>query len=273
MNETPVLAAVAAIAAAACAADRKPLKVLGIGNSYTVCLMRELPHIAADMDAPLDLMVANIGGCTMEKHVRLMDADPGSRKWYCTCSYTGGDAPKIRNGSHAALRDALLADDWDVVTIQQASHESWRPESYRPWGDNLVGRIRALCPKAEILVQETWSDHPGCNRLVKWNMSSEEMYARLHAAYADFARPYGLRVIPTGTAVEKARGFGMMQKKVNDPHLNRTGEFLQGLVWTEKLFGKDVTKGSYVPDGMDPALARSLRAVAHEAVSGERRVE
>ena len=248
----------------------KPLKVLAIGNSYTASLMKQMPAIAADMGVKLDIAVAVIGGCSLEKHVRLMDnpgLDAHSRPWACSYSYADGGRPNLPNKCWNCLRDAIAADCWDVVTIQQASHFSWKPETYRPWGDNLIGRIRVLAPDAEIAVQETWSDHPGCPRLEKWGITSSEMYERLHAAYADFAKPYGLRIIPSGTAVEKAREFGMVQKKVSDPHLNPAGEFLQGLVWAETLFGVDVTKGSYVPDGMDAALAKKLRDVAHETVS------
>ena len=248
---------------------KRPLKVLAIGNSYAECLLRKMPQIAADLDLTLDLLVANIGGCSLEKHVRLMDdpkLDPHGRPcpWSCRYSYADGGRPNLSNPVWNHLRDAILADDWDVVTIQQASHDSWRSATYRPWGDNLVGRIRALRPDAEIVVQETWSDHPGSGRLAKWKLTSAEMYAHLHEAYADFVKPYGFRIIPTGAAVEKARTFGMMQKKVHDPHLNSTGEFLQGLVWTEKLFGVDVTRGTYVPEGMDVEFAKNLRAVAHE---------
>jgi len=251
---------------------KRAFKVFAIGNSYAASLLRQMPQVAADMGVELDLLVANIGGCSMEKHVRLMEdpkLDPHDRPWSCNYSYADGTRPNLPQEPWNFLRDAILADDWDIITVQQASPDSWRPETYHPWGDNLVGRVRALCPEAEIVVQETWSDHPGGGRLKKWGLTTEEMYARLHAACADFARPYGYRIIPTGAAVEKARAFGMMQKSVSDPHLNPSGQFLQALVWTEKLYGLDVTKGSYVPEGMDAAFAKKLREVAHAAVTAQ----
>lgn len=259
--------------AAVCWAEPAPktLKVLAIGNSYSVSVTRQMPQVAADLGLKLDLMSANIGGCSLEKHVRLMDnpkLDPHERPWYCNHSYADGGRPNLPNGDWNYLCDAIVADKWDVITIQQASALSWKLESFHPWGDNLVGRIRALAPQAEIVVQETWSDHPGSGRLKSWELTEKEMYARLHAAYAAFAAPYGFRVIPTGTAVEQARSLGMMQKNAQDPHLNSAGEFLQALVWTEKLFGADVTKGAYVPEGVDADLAVKLRVIAHDAVVG-----
>ena len=93
------------------------------------------------------------------------------------------------------------------------------------------------------------------------------MYNRLHANYAHFAAVYGFRVIPTGTAVEAARKMAMVQKKVEDPHLNATGEFLQALVWAKALFGVDAGKGTYVPEGIDPSTAGRLRETADTVVT------
>lgn len=249
------------------------LKVLTIGNSYSECTIREFPAVAADLGVELDLLNAFIGGCPLEKQIRLMDnpsLDKHVRPWCCKFRYCDGMRPDLPNETWNFLADAIKADRWDVITIQQASAKSWKRESYSPWGGELIGRIRLLAPQAEIVLQETWSDMPGSGRLDKWDVSSEDMYASLHAAYSDFAKIHGLRIIPTGTAVERARHLAQLQKKVNDPHLNATGEFLQALVWTEKLFGKDVTQGKYVPKGMDPALAAKLRAVAHAVVSEQK---
>jgi len=252
---------------------RRSLKVLAIGNSYCECLLHQMPQVAKEQGVSLDLLVAQIGGCSLEKHILLMEnptTDRHERHWSCQYDYADGGAPDLPNGRWNFLRDAILADDWDVISVQQASALSWKPETYHPWGDNLIGRIRALKPNAEIVVQETWSDHPGSKRLASWKMTSGEMYARLHAAYLDFAKPYGCRIVPTGTAVEKGRAFSMLQKKVDDPHLNPAGDFLQALVWTEMLFGVDVTKGEYAPAGLDAAAAKALRAVAHEVVNVSR---
>ncbi|MDD4025215.1 MAG: DUF4886 domain-containing protein [Kiritimatiellae bacterium] len=252
----------------------KTLKVLAIGNSYSVSVTRQLPQVAADLGLPLDLMSANVGGCSLERQIKLMD-DPSQvtnhAPWYTNWSYADGGAPDLPSGNWNHLKDAIAADDWDVITIQQVSHESWRPESFHPWGDELVKRIRAIRPGAEIVVQEVWSDHPGSGRLSKWKLSSEEMYSRMRANYAKFAAAYGFRVIPTGAAVEAAREVGMVQKTASDPHLNKTGEFLQALVWAKTLFGADVIKGKYVPEGTDPAIAGRLREIADTVVTATKK--
>ncbi len=254
----------------------KPLKVLAIGNSYSVSVTRQLPQVAADLGLPLDLLSANVGGCSLERQIKLMD-DPSQvtnhAPWYTNWSYADGGAPDLPAKTWNYLKDAIAADDWDVITIQQVSHQSWRPESFHPWGDELVKRIRAIRPRAEIVVQEVWSDHPGSGRLSKWQLSAEEMYSRIHTSYANFAAPYGFRVIPTGTAVEAARKVTMVHKKVHDPHLNTAGEFLQALVWAKTLFGVDVGKGKYVPEGIDPAIARQFREITDAVVQTTKKEE
>ena len=63
----------------------------------------------------------------------------------------------------------------------------------------------------------------------------------------------------------------MVQKTASDPHLNKTGEFLQALVWAKTLFGADVIKGKYVPEGTDPAIAGRLREIADKVVTATKK--
>ncbi|MBO7742313.1 MAG: hypothetical protein J6S21_07135, partial [Victivallales bacterium] len=48
----------------------------------------------------------------------------------------------------ANIPDALAMEKWDVVTVQQASHDSWNPSTFQPEGDRLVAKIRELAPQA-----------------------------------------------------------------------------------------------------------------------------
>ncbi len=45
-------------------------------------------------------------------------------------------------------------------------------------------------------------------------------------------------------------------------HASREGCYLAGCVWFAELFGISPEKVTYVPQGMDPALAASLRKKA-----------
>ena len=50
------------------AQPRKNLKVLMIGNSFSICLLQQFPQVAKSMDVQLDLCSMFIGGCSFERH-------------------------------------------------------------------------------------------------------------------------------------------------------------------------------------------------------------
>ena len=245
----------------------KPLKVLMIGNSFSVCNLREMPQVAESMGKKLDLASLMIGGCSLERHWRNVEvaATNATFKPYRFNRITEGKRVKEKGSANVNIPDALVMDKWDVVTIQQASHFSWDAATYYPWGDNLVAKIRELAPQAKIVVQETWSYPPWDKRLGKFGFDQAEMYARLHDAYAAFAKKHGLDVIPVGKAAEFVPDRNSLFTKP-DFHFNNTGVYFQGLVWTAKLFGVDVRKCDYRPSWLDAARADELKAAAMGAV-------
>lgn len=264
---------------------RRHLKVLMIGNSFSVQMVTAMPPVAKSLGCSLDICSLYIGGCSLERHwknVLMSNAAP-----YNVTRSTAGERKKDTLGNIPAV---LKAENWDVVTIQQASHYSWRPESYHPWGDNLVKYIRENAPQAKIVVQETWSYTPWDSRFKDWKIDQNEMYEKLHVAYADFAGKYAFEVIPTGTAVQLVRKelpvrytenslggdvvgscrfeekAGKWTPKGDVFHMGPDGNYLQALVWTAKLFDMDAVKCTYVPTGMTLERAEFLRRIAMKAI-------
>lgn len=277
--------ALAAVATAACALAQSPrsLKVLMIGNSFSICLLKQLPQcVAAAPGCELDLCSLYIGGCSLETHWRNVErsaADPAFRPYGIQWNYHGvanaADAPVAAAAvkGRSSIQAALAADRWDVVTVQQASHFSWRPETYEPFGGNLLKTVRELAPQARVMVQETWAYTPFDGRLAKWGIDQKEMYASIEKAYASFAARHGLPVIPTGAAVQRfRRRFPSPDGITGDPcgsptgndkfHLNREGEYLQACVWLSALYGFDARKIAYRPPFLDEARAAAMRDCA-----------
>ena len=268
---TAAMVAVSFGFAAEKAETEKPLKVLMIGNSFSICNLWQMPQVAESMGKKLDLASLYIGGCSLKRHWRNVEAAATNATFKPYRFDRIAEGKRVVEKGAANIPDALALDKWDVVTLQQASHFSWDPATYHPWGDNLVAKIRELAPQAKIVVQETWSYPPWDRRLKKFGFDQLEMYARLRDAYAAFAAKYGFDVIPVGTAAEFAPDRNTLFTKP-DFHFNRTGEYLQGLVWTAKLFGADVRKCAYRPSWLDAARADELKAAAMDAVSGARRI-
>ncbi len=304
----PVLALVAAVAmagpaatAAEASAPQKPLKVLMIGNSFSICVLKQMPQIAAELGLPLDICSLYIGGCPLSRHASNA-RHPETKPYGVSWSYTSapkGQEPFLqalggKDGKHANIPEMLSADNWDVVTIQQASHESWRSESYEPHGTELLALIAKLAPQAKVYVQQTWSYTPWDKRLEKWGLTPETMYGHLEKAYDAFAKAHGLDLIRTGEAVqlyrrelpvaytEKSLGGDVCGKdsfeekdgkwihKGDAFHLNPCGEYLQGLVWTARLFGADVTAATNVPPALakTPERAELMRRIAVRVATG-----
>ena len=270
--------------------DERGTKVLMIGNSFSICLLHHLPQVAADRGVELDLASLYIGGCSLERHWSnaTNDADKAFRPYKFGRNRFG----KYTQGK-ANVCDALRMAKWDIVTVQQASHESWKPESYHPYGDKLIAKIRELAPQAKIYVQETWSYTPWDKRLAKWGIDQDQMYAKLHEAYGAFAKEKGLFVIPFGTAVQEwrkrlpvkytERSFGgdvvggggqaerdHFKRDVNGNwvpncdvfHLGRRGEYFQALVWARTLFGVDLGDLGYRPDFVTDSDFELMKKIA-----------
>ena len=273
--------------------EERGTKVLMIGNSFSICLLHHLPQVAADRGVELDLASLYIGGCTLERHwsnVLSNGVNQAFRPYKFGRNRFGKYTETTMN-----VCDALRLAKWDIVTIQQGSHESWRPESYHPYGDDLVAKIRELAPQARIVVQETWSYTPWDKRLGGWKIDQNEMYARLHGAYGAFAKQHGLGLIPFGTAVQEWRrrlpvkytensfGGDVVGGAWQDPrdhfkrgadnkwvpnsdvfHLNSRGEYFQALVWARTLFGVDLEGLGYRPEFVTEDDAKLMREIAED---------
>ena len=116
------------------AADKakvKKVKVLGIGNSFLGnATVYKNKLNAEDPANKLIVGVALIGGCSLEKHWKLVEAhekNPNDPK----------GKPYRMGKKKASLKEMLRSNKWDYVTIQQLSNLSDRPETYMPYAENL----------------------------------------------------------------------------------------------------------------------------------------
>lgn len=180
-----------------CFCQKKPvneLKILTIGNSFAWSVFSDLKQIASAQGSKLTLEAANIGGCTFERHWKNYEKsmkDPAFKPY----------------GKKYNLKEKLLQEKWDIVTIQQASASSWKPETYHPYADNIIKLVRQYAPQAEIVIQQTWSYNNGSQFLIPnnkkyWGFDQNGMYKRLDKNYTALAKQYKFRMIPSGYAIQ-----------------------------------------------------------------------
>ncbi|MGI6495015.1 MAG: DUF4886 domain-containing protein [Kiritimatiellia bacterium] len=188
------------------------LRVLMIGNSFSICVGKDLPPLVASIPGyDIALTSAYIGGCSLETHwanVQESEAEPEARQYDATTWMVTPTRDIAVSRRKASLNELIQKGDWDIITIQQASHFSWKPETYQPYADNLVAYIREHAPSAAVWIQQTWAYRADDGRLRgegDWAIDQAEMHKRLTAAYADLAARFDAPVIPTGRAVQLTR--------------------------------------------------------------------
>lgn len=226
------------------------LKVLAIGNSFSIDGMEYLYQIAQDMGVE-KIMLGNlyIGGCTLATHHANFLSDKAAYTYYVN---TDGDWVSYANHS---LNKAVASEDWDVITFQQASGYSGVADSYEVLPELLAG-VKALCPNAKIGWHMTWAYQADSNHadFAKYNNDQMTMYNAIVAAVQseiltnadiDF-------VIPAGTAIQNARTSYLGDTLTRDGyHLSYDiGRYIAGITWVEAITGLDATNLTYCPDGI-----------------------
>ncbi len=266
-----VLTSLFPAAVPACAEEQpSPVKILSIGNSFSVNAHHYLAKICETSGKPVVLGNAMIGGCTMERHWKNAS--------------TNGVCYRYKNQA-MTLAQMLEAEKWQYVTIQQASWYSQNPATYEPFGTRLMEFIRTHAPQAEIVLHETWAYRGDEKRIAKAGLTPYEMYAKIEKAYKQFAAAHNLRTIPAGWAFKTAWDtpeWGLRvvaDQKTGAPakgkplhrkdgyHANAFGEYLLGLVWAKTLLDIDPGEVTYVPKDVGETYANLLKKIASAAVS------
>lgn len=184
------------------------LKVLMVGNSFSESVLVELPKIAAATSNRLVLVNLMIGGCPLKRHWNnylQSEADPKFRPYAVEVDWEGekkvANTPlaKIAPCAHASLQDVVRAEKWDLITVQQASSDSWKLETYQPYADNLIAKLRELAPRAEMRVHQTWAYN------VQEGIDQKMMYEGIVRSYGKLAEAHGFAVIPVGEAIQRYR--------------------------------------------------------------------
>lgn len=213
------------------------MRILCIGNSFSEDATTYLHQIARSVGK--DIQVANlyIGGCPLEKHFRNMHSD---EKAY-NLMYNGQTTYFM-----VSIKEALLNRSWDVVTLQQASPSSPKSATYTPYGEELAAYVRKLCPKAKVVVHQTWAYEDGSERLLKLMgyPTHDAMFADIENAYNGFAKAidaYG--IIPGGKLMQSMLHNGIEKVHRDTFHATKgLGRYALGLLWYRMLTGNSVAE-------------------------------
>ena len=235
------------------------MKILCIGNSFSTDATRYLYGIARADGVKLKVVNLYIGGCSLYRHYRNMLS---GEKAYLM------ELDGMSSGFYVSLKDALLSDEWDIVTLQQASHASPHWETYEPYIVRLADYVREHAPAAKLYIHQTWAYEAGCPRLM--NMAkletAEEMLERLTKNYRSAAKLIEADgIIPAGEmlAALHAKGFAPIHRDTF--HLGRgIPRYAVGLLWYRMLTGHSVLENTFCD--LDEAAEAKDIALAKETV-------
>src|SRR5215203_3710528 len=109
----------------------KTVKLLAIGNSFSGNATAYLRDLVKAGGNTLVFGHASISGCPLDRHVRHAMAHEKNAEDPEGTPYTVGS-------EKVSLEQLLLSQDWEYVTIQQASIKSFNMDSYRPYAQQLA---------------------------------------------------------------------------------------------------------------------------------------
>ena len=249
-------------------AQQKTVRILAIGNSFSQDAVEQYLHELAEAEG-ISTIIGNmfIGGCSLERHVK------NARDNAPAYAYRkiGTDGKKREKGKMSL--EAVLADeDWDYVSLQQASPFSGMYETYEASLPELIEYVKARLPKkTKLMLHQTWayastSRHSGFKN---YNCNQLTMYQAIADAVKKAAKANKIKiVIPSGTAIQNAR-----TSFIGD-HLNRdgyhldvkVGRYTAACTWFERIFKHNVVGNPYAPEGLDEARKAVAQKAAHAAV-------
>lgn len=245
----------------------EPVKILAIGNSFSEDAVEEHLSNLARAEG-LDVIICNmyIGGCSIERHVKNLRGNiPDYR--YRKIDVNG----KMIEVKGYTLEKVLSEEDWDYVSVQQASPLSGLPDSYFTLPE-LVSYIRERVPEdAVVMFHQTWayskdSDHRG---YANYENDQMKMFDAIVTTVNQEIPKVGISlVIPSGIAIQNARTSVFGDELTRDGyHLSRPrGRYIAACTWLEAVLGVNSVGNSYCPEGMQPQECRIAQKAAHKAV-------
>lgn len=241
------------------------LKVLAIGNSFSVdAVEQNLYELAAAQGKKLLIGNAYIGGCSIDSHWEFIQSNAEK---YAYRKIVDG---KKTNKPKQNLTDIIKDEDWDIITLQQASHFSGQYGTYSNL-KNLKERVKSLAtnPKVRFAFHMTWayqqnSTHDGFKN---YDNNQTVMYRSICKAVNHAMHEVGIiDVIPSGRAIQIAREMVGDTLTRDGYHLSYVmGRYIAACTWCEFLTGKSVVGNGYRPAGLSAEAAKNAQQAADKA--------
>lgn len=242
------------------------IRILAIGNSFSQDAVEQYLYELAEA-AGYELIIGNmyIGGCDLDKHWANFQSDAAAYEYR-----------KIVKGEKVGkigykLSQGLADENWDYISLQQASGKSGKYETYTVLADLIAG-IKERCPKAKLLWHRTWAYASSSTHesFPDYDSNQMTMYSSIvTAARQAMTNHTDLSLlIPSGTAIQNGRTSFLGDAFNRDGyHLEVTyGRYTAACTWFEMITGQNVVGNPYAPETIDPQVVKIAQNAAHYAV-------
>lgn len=244
------------------------LKILTVGNSFSDDSMEYVAQIALATGVK-EVKLGNlyIGGCTLATH-----AD-NARSNAAAYEYRVNSGAGWSTTSGYKMGDAIKSENWDYISLQQASGSSGVAATYDSSLQYLINYVKENAEESAKLVWNmTWAYQQNSTHaeFSKYGSDQTIMYNAIVDAVRDKVetRPEISLVIPTGTAIQNARTSYVGDTLTRDGyHLNMgLGRYIAGMTFVRKLTGLSVDNVSFMPAGVDESYQKIAAESANNAV-------
>ncbi|MBQ9746386.1 MAG: DUF4886 domain-containing protein, partial [Clostridia bacterium] len=241
----------------------KSIKILAVGNSFSVDAMEHLAVIlkAAGVE---EIVLGNlyIGGCSLDTHMKNINMGSTSSEYY---KNTGDGWSSTKNES---IDTGLMDEEWDIVTIQQVSQDSGKPETFT-YLTQIVEYIKNTVLNEDVKVywHMTWAYQAGYNDTNKFGAYNNDQMT-MYNAITDATQNTVLKnslidgFIPSGTAIQNLRTSYFGDALTRDGfHLSYdVGRYTAALMWYKQITGADLSDLAAAPSSY-PGIIEHLPAI------------
>ena len=240
--------------------------MLAIGNSFSQDAIEQyLYELARAQGDSLVIGNAYIGGCSIDRHYTNLVKDSAL---YAYRKVVGGVRSEHKKWT---LKQIIRDEQWDVISLQQASQLSGVFDSYKnlPTFKRLVESYVTNF-HVEFVWHMTWAyaEDFKSSRFQPYDYKQRQMYSDIvNTMLSVMPAISNPRIVPTGTAVQLVRyRLGDILNR-DGMHLSYTlGRYTAACTWCEFLTGRIVDGNSYYPATINETEAQICQEEAHEAV-------
>jgi|GEM_PF-779713 len=258
--------------------ERKPmnvdytqtLKVLAIGNSFSVDGMEYLYRIAKDAGIE-NIVLGNlyIGGASLSTHVNSYMNNLSNYTYYKNTNDQWVARPST------SMIYGILDEEWDLITIQQVSGSSGRIDTYNNQLELLISFVEdnKTNSDARIAWHMTWAYQQNSTHgdFVHYDRDQLTMYqAIINTVQSRIQNHVSIQyVIPAGTAIQNLRTSYMGDTlTVDGYHLSLIhGRYTAGLTWFKQITGMEIDLIQYAPNGVSSQDLAAIKEAVNQAIA------